>query len=210
MRAGRPQRPRLTLSMRQMMKLVIFASAASACVTPFARLVDMGVARWSSVLVWSAVAVPLVLALVAFPLVRRGPLKDWLIRTFLLISVGDALGFAIFLVVWVLYESVRRRASFDYAFLASATGGILLLGFAFILLVRKVVLRRCPDCRWPGLILVATIPSRTREDRTRRYRCLSCQGQFEKHLDSWEPVLSEPVSTEVASNPIGTPRDAYS
>ena len=59
-------------------------------------------------------------------------------------SVVDALAFAI----WVLSQSVRGRAPFEYSFLASTTGVIVLLSLAFILLVSK---GRAPPV--PGLSL---------------------------------------------------------
>jgi hypothetical protein len=83
---------RFSLSLRQMMKLVIFAAAESMCLAPMVRLAEAGIVDWSWVILGEAVAIPVVLALVAFPLVRRGPYKDWLIRTLLLISVSIALG----------------------------------------------------------------------------------------------------------------------
>ena len=92
MEAGRARSylPRLTLS--QMLKLVIFAAAASLCLAPMVRLAEAGIAPWPYVLMGEGVAIPLVLAIVAFPLVRAGPGKDRLIRVLLLISCGVALG----------------------------------------------------------------------------------------------------------------------
>jgi hypothetical protein len=214
MSAERPQRPRLTLSMRQMMKLVIFAAVASVCVTPVARSVDLGFVTWTAVLVWSIVVVPLVLALVALPLVRKGPLKDWLIRTLLLISVGGALGFLIWFLVRILYTLSRRPAASldDYAFLSltvGVIGSIVVFSLACAGLVREVAPRRCPDCRWLTLVPDTATTTRPRADRVRLYQCLSCQGRFEKHLNSWAEVPSEPLSTTAASNPVETHRDAY-
>jgi hypothetical protein len=88
------------MTLIQMMKLVIFAAAASMCLAPLVRLAEAGVVEWSWVILGEAVGIPVVLALVAFPLVRRGPYKDWLIRTLLLTSVGIALGFAVFSLIW--------------------------------------------------------------------------------------------------------------
>jgi hypothetical protein len=82
------------------MKLVIFAAAASMCLAPMVRLADAGVVEWSWVILGEAVGIPVVLAIVAFPLVRRGRSKDWLIRMLLLTSVSIALGFAVFSLIW--------------------------------------------------------------------------------------------------------------
>jgi cytochrome bd-type quinol oxidase subunit 2 len=91
---SRPHRPKLTLL--QMMKLVVFAAAASLCMAPMARLAEAGVVPWPFVLMGEGVGIPLVLALVAFPLVREGPNKDWLIRALLFTSVCMGLGIAIY------------------------------------------------------------------------------------------------------------------
>jgi hypothetical protein len=82
------------------MKLVIFAATASMCLAPMVRLAEDGVVDWAWVILGEAVAIPVVLALVAFPLVRRGPRKDWLIRMLLFTSVSIALGFAVFSLIW--------------------------------------------------------------------------------------------------------------
>ncbi len=165
MSVGRPHRPRLTQSMPQMMKLVIFAAAASACVTPFARLAIVGIGTWWRTLVWSAVAVPLVLAVVAFPVLRKGPMKDWLIRALLLVSVADALGFAIWSLVRYLYGYATDRVLISYVYLAESSGRVVLLGIAFIFLARGVILRWCPECRRPTLLSESTTVSRPREGR---------------------------------------------
>jgi hypothetical protein len=96
--------------------------------------------------VWGAVVVPLVSALVAFPLVRKGPLKDWLIWSLLMTSVAVALGFAIYLMGYVLAFSVRRGVPFDYRSLAMIAGVIFVLGVALALLLRRVIPGWCPDC----------------------------------------------------------------
>jgi hypothetical protein len=59
-----------------------------------AQLRDHGIIRdWSVVVIWRAVA-PLACAVTAFPVIRRGPFRDWLIRAFLLASVAVAPGLA--------------------------------------------------------------------------------------------------------------------
>src|ERR1035441_2929942 len=99
--------PRFRLTLRQMMKLVIVAAVASASVAPFVRFKEIGATpTWTAVYSWAAFVVPLVSALVAFPLVRKGPLKDWLIRVLLMTSVAVALGFAIYVVAWISYVSL--------------------------------------------------------------------------------------------------------
>src|SRR5262249_1789957 len=91
---------RPTMSLLQLMELVIFAAAASFCLAPMIRLAMLGAVAWEWMLVGVAMGVPVVLALVAFPLVRSGPLKDWLIRALLLASVGVGLGFSFYSLLW--------------------------------------------------------------------------------------------------------------
>ena len=56
------------------------------------RLAEAGVVPWPYVLMGEGVGVPVVLAIVAFPLLRAGPGKDRLIRWLLLTSCVIALG----------------------------------------------------------------------------------------------------------------------
>jgi hypothetical protein len=90
----------MSLTLRQMMKFVIFAAAAAMCLAPMVQLAEAGIVDWQWVILGEAVGIPVVLALVAFPLVRPGPNKDWLILMLLLTSVSIALGFAVFSLIW--------------------------------------------------------------------------------------------------------------
>src|SRR5690348_15605858 len=88
----------LRLSLAQAMKLIVFCAAASACVAPMVHLWEAGAIktteRLAFAVIFEAVAVPLVWALLSFILIRRGIWKDRLIAAFLLGSVSVALGFA--------------------------------------------------------------------------------------------------------------------
>ncbi len=120
--------PRLRLTLRQMMKLVIFAAIASASVSDClaqAGLVSL-LPSWSTVYLWGDVVVPLVSALVAFPLVRKGPLKDWLIRSLLMTSVAVALGLAIYWMGYVCF-SVRRWHSIRFTD-SNDVAGVIVVG----------------------------------------------------------------------------------
>jgi hypothetical protein len=88
------------MTLIQMMKLVIFAAAASMCLAPMVRLAEAGIVDWQWVILGEAVGIPVVLALAAFPLVRRGPFKDRLIRLLVLTSVSIALGFVVYSLIW--------------------------------------------------------------------------------------------------------------
>jgi hypothetical protein len=92
-----------------------------------------------------AVAIPLVLALVAFPLVRKGPWKDRLIRILLMVSVGFALGWAVALLVLVIDFHASRRVPVDYPFLSGIVVVIIVLSLALALLLRRVVPGHGPE-----------------------------------------------------------------
>jgi hypothetical protein len=190
MTATRVRLPRLRLTLRQMMKLVIIAAFASAAVAPIARLKDQGgTPSWWTVVVWAAVVAPLVSALVAFPLVRKGSLKDWLIRALLTVSVAVAFGLAIFFLVWQVRFAISRRISPDYHFLLPTGAVAILLGFAVTLLVSRVIPRWCPDCYSP--MLIPDVPARAQPGlaRAKVYRCLGCKGHYQKVNGVWEPFV---------------------
>jgi len=82
----------MRLTLLSVMKVVVGCAMALAYVLPFARLAEAGVATWSAMLAVSAIGIPLVFALVAFVLARRGPSRDWLIRISIMTSVGVVSG----------------------------------------------------------------------------------------------------------------------
>jgi hypothetical protein len=129
----RLRRVRLTMTLLPMMKLTIFAAVASLCLAPFVRLVEVGAVSWEWMLVGEAMGLPVVLALLAFPLVRRGPFKDWLIRSLLLASVSVGLGFSAYSLLWgrAIWATGVPRGTFYYA--------IILLSVPFVVLFPKVV-----------------------------------------------------------------------
>jgi hypothetical protein len=166
-----------------MMKLVAFGAVASLCLAPGIRLAEGSAGGWSFVLLLEAVATPLVLALVAFPLVQKGPLKDWLVRTLLMVSVSFALGWAVALLVWVINFHASRRVPVDYPFLSGIVVVIIVLGLALTLLLRRVVPGRCPECQQPTLLPDALVQPRSAKERV--YQCLLCEGRFQKLHGAW-------------------------
>src|SRR5690348_773531 len=92
--------PRLTLTIAQMMKLVVFGAAASVWLLPMKSLVEEGFARWPAILLWEAIAIPLAQAVVAFALVKPGRFRDGLILALVGISLAFALGAAVYLYAW--------------------------------------------------------------------------------------------------------------
>ncbi len=103
MKLARPRR--LALSLLQVMKLVVFAAVAFACVAPMLHLWQVGVVQAGTatglivVALFEGIAVPLVWAGLSFALIRRGPWRDRLITAFLLGSVAVALGVGSWLLV---------------------------------------------------------------------------------------------------------------
>jgi hypothetical protein len=166
-----------------MMKLVAFGASASLCLAPGVRLAEAGAGRWPFVHLLEAVAIPLVLALVAFTLVRKGPLKDWLIRTLLMVSVGVALGWAVAVLVWVINFHASRRVPVDYPFLSGIVVVIIVLGLALTLLLRRVMPGRCPECQQPMLLPDALVQPTSAKERV--YQCVLCDGRFRNIHGAW-------------------------
>jgi len=185
---------RLKLTLRQSMKLVVFGAVASLILAPMVRLAETGAVTWPFVFLLESMAIPLALALVMFPLVRQGPLKDWLIRALLLTSVGVGLGAAIYSLVW----ASKGPRSLNIWATSGMTVGIVwafvvVLGFPFVVLLRKVMPGWCPACRAPTLVPDASMPDRLEFTRKRTYRCLSCEARFRKLHGSWRAVPSDPA-----------------
>ena len=65
---ARTHRPWTALTLRQMMKLVVFGAVGSLCLAPMMRLAEIGAVGWPFAILMEAVAIPMVLALAAFPM----------------------------------------------------------------------------------------------------------------------------------------------
>jgi hypothetical protein len=173
-----------------MMKLVAFAAIASVCLVPVVRWAEMGAVSWPFAILMEAVAVPMVLAIVAFPLLRSGPLKDWMIRALLMLSVGVILAAAIYSLIWGATgpQSLNlwaRSTSLTVGFLRYV---IMVLGLPFLLLLQRLVPRLCPVCKRLRLLPDATIPVSLGTGSERPYRCLTCDGRFGKRHGSWSAM----------------------
>lgn len=147
-----PIRPRIRLTLVQLMKMVIFCAVASACVAPMFHLWRVGIARASAVVVFEAFLVPLVLAGLSFILVRRGPWKDDLIACLLLCSVSVALGFAVWLLVCYTIPAysdprVGPESRISLAGLILHVTVILSLAGAFLILLIGLLRRFVPELR---------------------------------------------------------------
>ncbi len=178
------------LTLRQMMKLVAFGAVGSFCLAPMMRLAEIGAVGWPFAILMEAVAIPMVLALAAFPMVSRGPKKDWLIRGLLMMSLAVILGAAIYSLAW---GSVGPQSLNIWAAGSSIGVGflwfvIVVVGIPFMLLLRQIVPGFCPACRRSPLVPDATIRDRPDAAWERAYRCLSCKGRFRKDGGSWSTV----------------------
>jgi hypothetical protein len=173
-----------------MMKVVAFVAIASLCLVPVVRWAEMGAVSWPFAILMEAVAVPIVLAIVAFPLIRRGPLKDWMIRALLMISVGVILAAAIYSLIWGATgpQSLNlwaRSTGLTVGFLRYV---IVVLGLPFLLLLQRLVPRFCPVCKKLRLLPDATIAVTLGTGAERPYRCLTCDGRFWKDRGSWRAI----------------------
>ena len=188
MNGERARRLRFTLTIGQMMKLVIFGAAASLCMVPMRPLVEEGVVSWSEVLVLEAVAIPLVMALVAFLMVRPSPFRDWLVLALLVTPLAVAIGTAVYLRAW----GAAIRGGADPNFLLTV---IVVLGIPLYLIVLHTVPGRCPGCWRSWLLPDGTFRPGPGSWLKRVYRCVSCKGRYWKHHGGWQAVPAEQVHT---------------
>ncbi len=178
-----------------MMKLVVLGAVASSCLAFGVRLSEEGVGRGSPwfIIVMEGLLAPLALAIIAFPLLRRGQLKDWLILALVATSVLVALGFTVFVMVMVVGEQISGRGPrLDFTSLVIGSFFIAAFGLILLYLLRGIVPARCPDCRRLMLLPDAKFRVRPEVTRGRSYQCLGCRGRFQKPLGRWEPIPTEP------------------
>jgi hypothetical protein len=180
----------LRMTMLQMFKLVLFAALASLCLAPASRLVEAGVGTWPGFLVMEGVVIPLVLAIAAFPLVRKGPFKEWMIQALLMLSLAVCLGVATFYLL--LFSGIipwRRLVGVTLPMVLSVVLAFVLIGFAFVLLSRRVVPGRCPECRRPTLLPATRSCVQAGPQGGRVYECLRCGGRYVKVRGAWTTAL---------------------
>jgi hypothetical protein len=173
-----------------MIILVVFAALAFACLAPLVHLAENN-GRWSIVIIGGVVVVPLVWALAAFPLVRKGLFKDWLIRALLMVAVSVAFALHVFFAVMStrgVFLRLSQEERFEYITLAGIILAVIVLGFALIFLLRRVVPGRCPECRRPTLLPDARTGPGQRAEPWRLYQCFLCGRQYSRSHNSWEAV----------------------
>jgi hypothetical protein len=175
---------RLTLTVGQMMKLVVFGAAASMCLLPMQPLVEEGVITWQTVLLWESVAIPLSQAVVAFALVKPGRFRDGLIVALVVTALATALGIVTYYMTWGAANASGVTPSFLLVILALLVGPLLTV-LVYILPCP------CPRCPRSWLIIDGTFRPGPRSPLKRAYRCGSCEGRYWKDRGAWSPVPAE-------------------
>ncbi len=184
-------RPRMRpLTLLQMMKLVGFGGVVSAFLAFGSRLSDEGVGRSTPGLIpiMEALGLPLALALVAFPLLRKGQFKDWFILVMVAISLSVALGVGILAILEMIRQRsiMRPQPPLDYSVVGGVSVTLAGLGLALYYISRRIVPTRCPDCRRFGLL----------PERGRFYRCFRCEKAFRELRGLWEAIPGDPSPPE--------------
>ena len=89
----------MRLRLAHLAKLVLATAIACACIVPTTRLAQEGIADPRQMVAVNAMIVPLVGAVLAFPLVRRGPGRTLLVDALVLAAVTVPLGLLLWFVV---------------------------------------------------------------------------------------------------------------
>jgi hypothetical protein len=135
----------MRMSLLQLIKIVIGSAFATAYIIPLIRLAEAEVATWPAMIVVAAIGVPLVLALSAILLARRGHFRDALILVLSMTSVGVILTVGIEAFCRAIILWFRRGMPSDIYLMAH----LAVLGFPVVvsililsLLFRKLISRK--------------------------------------------------------------------
>jgi hypothetical protein len=177
----------LRFTLRQMMKLVVFAAVASVCLAAgveYAAIFPR--ARWS-VLMTEGVAIPLLLAVTAFPLVGQGPRKDWLIRALLFAAIAMAWADAFIYLVRAILLLNKGRQFYNFPWFTTTTEVILLPGL-LAWLFWTCLPGKCPNCRRFTLMRYSSGHLLSGKSGKHIYECIRCEGRYQKRDGNWEPL----------------------
>ncbi len=194
MTGGHARRLRLTLTIGQMMKLVIFGGGRVALPRADAAAGGGGRGELAGGRPDGIRGHPAGHGLVAFLVVRPGPFRDWLVLGLLVTPLASALGAAVYLRAWG--ASIRGGADPDFLLMV-----ILLLGVPLFLIVFHIVPGRCPGCWRSWLLPDGTFRPEPGSSLRRVYRCGSCKRRYWKHRNLWNAVpldLSPPIRQQAA------------
>jgi hypothetical protein len=182
--------PRLRLTVRQLINLVVFAALALACLAPLVHDAESN-GLWWMVIIVGVVVVPLVWALAAFPLVRKGLFKDRLILALVTVSLGSMFGllasFAVMHTRFILVQAGRAERFVSIILIVEILG-VIGLAAALIFLLRRVVPGVCPECQRRTLFSAHRTTTRQRVESRRLYQCVVCGGQYLRFHKSWRAV----------------------
>jgi hypothetical protein len=183
---GRVRRPKLALTMGQMMKLVVLSAAASLCLVPMRPMVQAGVVSVIAVLLFESIAMPLAMALAAFLVVRPGPARDGLILALVMAAMVDAIGVGAFL----LGQGAGLRGALYPVFLITV---MMVLGMPLLMILLYITPGTCPRCERSRLYSAGTFRPRPGSLLRRTYRCGSCQARFWNDQGAWR-AIPDPAS----------------
>jgi hypothetical protein len=176
----RPFRPSLTL--RQMMKIIVFAAVASACLAAGVQHAQVFPQAWFGVVMTEAVVIPLALAVTAFPLVRFGPQKDWLIRALVMTALAMAWTDAFIYLVRAILLLTKGRFFYGFSWIETLAT-VMILPVPLAWLFWTCLPSKCPDCR--RLTLIRYSSGHLLSGLT---VCMRCCGRYKKRDGNWEPL----------------------
>jgi hypothetical protein len=180
----RRTRPRFQLTIRQLLIAVVFSAVGFAAMLPFRRAGGAGLFLVDTFLV-EVPFIAMLWSVLTLVLVRRGPMKDWLLRALWSVPACVILG-------WVLLTSFYADVSYLAMFVFD---GIALT--AFVLIFRWLIPSRCPNCRWFSLLRdrAADDPDPTAVPNA--HWCVCCARRFRRwYRGDWEEVAEGDGSAE--------------
>ncbi|WP_435007620.1 hypothetical protein P12x_004886 [Tundrisphaera lichenicola] len=198
-------RPQMTL--RQIGVLVIFAALALSVARPTWQAAPD---PWAFALL-TAVELPYVLLFPVLLLVRRGPLKGWIVAFLCGVPLLAMFLCGVPLLAMCLFENYVAATGYlgwDTYFhgvppplliVLAIIDGLLLIGLIY--LSRWLIPRRCPNCRRPAMLIDPSVPRSLDFPGRRRARsCLACGSRFRRlrggpwvDVDSLAPRIKTPT-----------------
>jgi hypothetical protein len=173
---ARRLRPRMTL--RQYGVLIVFVAIALAVLTPIGR---SAWGFWDFAML-GAVELPYALLLPILVLVRRGPIKDWIVSAFCAVPIVAFL-------IYINFVAVTGQIA-PMAFIHNhhVTPLLVVVAFAdFVLLpllarlVRRVIPGSCPNCGRRAMLRDPSVPRSRDFPRPGDARaCLACGSRFRR------------------------------
>ena len=172
---SRRLRPRMTL--RQLAVLIVFAALAMAVLTPIGRLTSN---LWNFAMI-AAVELPYVLLIPVLFLVRRGPIKSWIVSVLCAMPV---LAFLIYIHVVAVTGHIAPMIftrKFEPSILVMVAFVDLMLLPLVARIGRRVILDFCPNCGRLAMLRDPSVPRSRDFPRIEDARtCLACGSRFRR------------------------------